>query len=338
MKKKALLIAMALTGAIIIALGVFISSSVQGNFKNETKVFFVEEDTSPEILSEQLKQDSILTGTFSFDLLVKLKSVRQFKAGRYLIEKGISTSALINKLRAGLQEPIMVKVDGVREVFSLCGSLGKQLKYDSLSFLNALLNTEHLTKYSLDTAQAVTLIIPNNYEMYWNITPEKFLSKMIEVHDNFWTEERIAKAKKLNLTKAEVYTLASLVKGETVKLKEANKIAGLYLNRLERGMALEADPTITFALNLKKAQRVYFKDLKVESPYNTYKNKGLPPGPIYLVETSFLEAVLNAEKHPYIFMCAQPGGTGFHDFSESYSQHLIYASKYRAWLNEKNIR
>jgi UPF0755 protein len=329
---------MAIIGALVIALAVSIFSSVQGNFKNDKKVIFIQEDTSPEILVEQLKRDSILTSTLPFDLLIKLKSVRHFKAGRYLIEKGISTSALINKFRAGLQEPLLVKVDGVREVFSLCGTLGKQLKYDSLAFINALLNPDHLSKYNLDTAQAVSLIIPNNYEMYWNITPENFLSKMIEVHDIFWTEQRTAKAQKLNLSKAEVYTLASIVKGETVKLKEAKKIAGLYLNRLQRGIPLEADPTITFALNLKKAQRVYFKDLKVESPYNTYKNRGLPPGPIYLVETSFLEAVLDADKHSYIFMCAQPGGTGFHDFSETYSQHLTYASRYRAWLNEKNIR
>jgi UPF0755 protein len=338
MKKKSILI---LTSATILVLLVLLGRlyfSTQGNFASQEKIIYLYEDSTPEQAMQVLEKDSIISDRSTFDMLIRLKNVERFKSGRYKITNGIRTNQLINMFRAGLQSPILVKVDGVRDIYNLAGSLSKQLKHDSTEFINAILDQKILSEHKLKPEEAISLILPNTYELFWNVSPEKFMDRMIQISTNYWSRENIDKANKLNLSISEVYTLASIVKGETIKKEEASKIAGLYLNRLRMGMPLEADPTITFALNLKKAQRVYFNDLKVNSAYNTYKNKGLPPGPIFMVEPHFLDAVLNAEDHNYIFMCAQPGRTGLHNFSTNFSQHNVYAALYRKWLNENNIR
>jgi len=327
--------------AVIFLLGVayvgkvFFSS--QGYFQSSKKVVFIYDELTPEELMETLVKDSILSDVSSFQTLIRLKNVKRFKSGRYEVSKGIRTNQLINQFRAGLQTPVLVKVDGVRDVYQLAGSLSKQMKSDSSEFINALLDADLLKEHRLKQEEAISLILPNNYELFWNLPPKKFVQRMIQISEEYWTEENLNQAKKLNLSKSEVYTLASIVKGETVNKDEAPKIAGLYLNRLRIGMPLEADPTITFALNLKKA-RVYFNDLVVNSPYNTYKIKGLPPGPIFMVEPVYLDAVLNAENHNFIFMCAQPKSTGYHNFSSNFTQHRLYAQQYRDWLNANNIR
>jgi UPF0755 protein len=338
MKKKNILIFSGIALVVLIFLFVKPLFSKQGSFESNEKVFFLNNDTTPEEVIEALINDSIVSDERSFRSLIKLKNVERFKSGRYKISKGIRTNQLINKLRAGLQDPVLVKVDGVRDVYNLAGSLARQLKNDSAQFIHALLDPELLRQYELTPEEAMCLILPNTYELYWNISPDKFMDRMLAITNEYWTEARVQKASEMKLSKSEIYTLASIVKGETVKKEEAPKIAGLYLNRLRKGMPLEADPTITFALNLKRAQRVYLKDLKVASPYNTYKNKGLPPGPIFMVEPHFLDAVLNAEKHNFIFMCAQKGGTGLHNFSTNFNQHSKYAREYRQWLNANNIR
>ena len=338
MKKKGLFLALGIVVALLIFLFYQLKSSTQGGFVAREKIVYINDDVAPEELKAQLMSDSIISDIQSFELLLKLKSINKFKSGRYKIPKGISTNALLNKFRAGLQDPILVKVDGVRNVYQLAAVLDEQLKFDSTSFIQAILSNEVLLPRGLKPEEAMTLILPNAYELFWNINPKTFMDKMIEISGAYWNEDRLNKAEALGLKASEVYTLASIVKGETVTKSEAPKIAGLYLNRLKKNMALEADPTITFALNLKKAQRVYHKDLIVDSPYNTYKNRGLPPGPIFMVEPLYLDAVLEAENHEYLFMCAQPGGTGLHNFAKDYSQHQLYASLYRSWLNKNNIR
>ncbi|MFN6380425.1 MAG: endolytic transglycosylase MltG [Flavobacteriales bacterium] len=338
MKKKGFFLVIGVVLILMAFLGYRLMSSKQGGFAAKEKIIYIIDDIAPEELVPQLIDDSIITDIKSFDLLLKLKSVHNFKSGRYKIPNGISTNSLINKFRAGLQEPLLVKVDGVRNVYQLAATLDEQLKFDSTSFIQAMLSNELLQSKNLRAEEAMTLILPNTYELFWNITPNTFMEKMIEISNEYWSEERLKKAQTRGLKVSEVYTLASIVKGEAVTKSEAPKIAGLYLNRLKKKMALEADPTITFALNMKKTQRIYNKDLSVDSPYNTYKNKGLPPGPIFMVEPLYLDAVLDAESHEYIFMCAQPGGTGLHNFAKDYAQHQRYASLYRSWLNKNNIR
>jgi len=337
MKKKFILI---ITTAIVLVLSILLGRlyfSNQGNFVSQEKVVYLHEDITPEQAIVLLGKDSIISDLSSFELLIRLKNVQRFKSGRYKITNGIRTNQLINMFRAGLQNPVLVKVDGVRDIYNLAGSLSKQLKHDSTEFIKAMLDPKILSEHKLKQEEAMSLILPNTYELFWNISPEKFMDRMIQISTNYWSQEKLDKANKLKLSISEVYTLASIVKGETIKKDEASKIAGLYLNRLQIGMPLEADPTVTFALKLKGAQRVYFNDLKVTSPYNTYKNKGLPPGPIFMVERHFLDAVLDAEKHNYIFMCAQPGRTGLHNFATNFGQHSANAALYRKWLNENNI-
>lgn len=328
-------------GAMLVLLGaayfgrIFFSS--QGSFQASKKIVLLYDEMTLDELEALLVKDTILSDISSFRTMARLKNVQKFKSGRYEIPKGIRTNRLINIFRGGIQTPLLVKVDGVRDIHHLAGSLAKQMKSDSLEFIHSLLDADLLKEHGLKQEEAISLILPNNYELFWNLSPRKFMERMIQVSDEYWTEKNLNKAKKLKLSKSEVYTLASIVKGETINTDEAPKIAGLYLNRLRIGMPLEADPTITFALNLKKS-RVYFDDLTVNSPYNTYKFKGLPPGPIFMVEPVYLDAVLNAENHNFIFMCAQPKSTGYHNFSSNFAQHRLYAQQYRDWLNASNIR
>jgi UPF0755 protein len=181
------------------------------------------------------------------------------------------------------------------------------------------------------------LFFANSYELFWNTTPEVFMKKMTDQHDAFWTAERKQKCSALNMSPAQVYTLASIVQSETAKQDEAPKVAGLYLNRLRQNIALQADPTVIFATGLDNISRVLLSDTHVDSPYNTYKHTGLPPGPICIIGTSYIDAVLNADQHNYVFMCAQPGNTGYHNFAVSYDQHLVYKKQYTNWLDSRGI-
>lgn len=308
------------------------------NFTAIEKVFFVYDNLTFEDIQSRLATDTIVTNMDAFEMLRSIKRASKVKAGRYVFTKKDNYSSIINKLKAGLQSPINVRVDGVRDIYHLAGTLGTQLQSDSSEFIEAFLSKDFLSKHNVKEEEVISLFLPNTYEMYWTISPDSFIEKMEGYYTSFWTEENKQKASRLNLTQAQVATLASIVKGETVQSSEAPKIAGLYLNRLKVGQPLEADPTVAFAKSLKGVARLYFNDTKIESPYNTYRIKGLPPGPIFMTEPLYLNAVLNAEKHDYFFMCAQPGGTGYHDFSKGFKQHLKYAQKYRAWLNKKGIQ
>lgn len=313
-------------------------SGKQPEFRAPEKVFYIRDNQSLEETQALLKSDSIVLDLGAFESLCSIKRVSKFKAGRYVITNKDSYNSIINKFKAGLQSPMRVKVDGVRDIYNLAGTLGKQLQADSSAFIQAFLSKEFLSKHQLKEEEVISIFLPNTYEMYWTISPSSFIEKMESYYLSYWTTENKQKAASLNLTQAEVATLASIVKGETVKSAEAPKIAGLYLNRLKAGQPLEADPTVAFAKSLRGVARLYFSDTKIESPYNTYRAKGLPPGPIFMTEPLYLNAVLNAETHDYFFMCAQPGGTGYHDFSKNFQQHLQYAKRYRAWLNKKGIQ
>lgn len=341
MKNKKI-IALCVVGLAVAAAGIAYSLyakifSANTAFNEDKKIVFVFDSISLESWLQLTENAAVFKNT---DILLKtgqLKKFNQLKPGRYAIRKGMNSSAIINLLRSGTQEPIRFRTDNVTTLEALAGKLGKNMRYDSLSYIRAFRNPENYPDVSFNDTTIACIIKPNTYEFYWTITPEQFMDKMKAYHEKFWTEERLNKAKQIGLNKNEVVILASIVKAETMKTEEAPKIAGLYLNRLRIGKALQSDPTAVFGAGLAHVQRVK-NEIAVESAYNTYKRIGLPPGPINFPEDIYIDAVLQPENHNYLYMCAQPGGTGFHNFSKTFEQHIVYATQYRKWLNQQGIK
>ncbi|MFN3874900.1 MAG: endolytic transglycosylase MltG, partial [Flavobacteriales bacterium] len=259
------------------------------------------------------------------------------KPGRYRVHRGMSLRAIARMLHAGLQEPVRVTFSNVDHLHELAGRLGRALEPDSIAFLKAFLDPDLQRAAGLDEATMISLFLPNTYELWWTTAPERFIERMRQEHGAFWNADRRAKAQALSLTPAEVSTLASIVQAETVKMDDAPKIAGVYLNRLRIGMPLQADPTLKFALGADSVQRILHRDKAVDSPYNTYRHAGLPPGPINMPEPRFIDAVLNAAKHDYLYFCARDDLSGYSDFARTYEQHLVNARRYQKALNQRKI-
>jgi UPF0755 protein len=217
--------------------------------------------------------------------------------------------------------------------------LSSQIEPDTTKLLEAFGDTTFLQKNGFSKENVFAMFLPNTYEVYWNISAEKFRNKMLDEYNRFWTKERIDKATAVNLTPVQVITLASIVHKESVKKSERPTIAGVYLNRLKQGMPLQADPTVIYALKLRNnnfnqiIKRVLYNDLFINSPYNTYQNIGLPPGPIAMPDVDAVDAVLNAQKHNYIYFCASVEKFGYHVFASTYEQHQVNAKKYANWMN-----
>jgi len=266
----------------------------------------------------------------------------KIKAGKYQIKKGMSNNELVNLLRSGNQTPVKVSFNNQDTVEKLSGRIAEQIEADSISILNAITATNFLKKNNLTKANVLGVFVPNSYEFFWNTSAEKFRDRFIKEFDVFWNKGRMAKAKKLNFTRHEVITLASIVQKETAQASERPLVAGLYLNRIRSGWPLDADPTIIFALKQKYGQdkvykRVLTKDLKIDSPYNTYTNKGLPPALIAMPDISSIDAVLNDKRHDYYFMCVNVTKLGYHAFAKTLAQHNRNAAKYHAWINRQGI-
>jgi UPF0755 protein len=259
------------------------------------------------------------------------------KGGRYLLTDGMSNNELVNMLRAGLQAPVNVTFNNIRTHQDLAGQLAKRLESDSIAFLEALTNTEQLEEMGFESHTVLGMILPNTYQMYWTTTPEGFITRMHTEYKRFWNEERMQKASELRLTPIQIATLASIVDEETIREDEKPRVAGLYLNRLDKGIRLQADPTIKFAMGDFTVQRILNKDLLIDSPYNTYKYAGLPPGPIRMPSVSGINAVLNHEQHDYLYMCAKDDFSGYHAFAKTLRQHNINAARYRQALNRGRI-
>ena len=249
----------------------------------------------------------------------------------------MNTNQIVNMLRSGRQDPVDVTFNNVRFKEDLAEKVSKYIWADSVSILNLFSDEKLITGFGFTTETFRTMFIPNTYEFYWTTSAEEFAQRMKIEYDKFWTETRKAKAKKIELSPEEVIILASIVQSETVKPDEMKRIAGLYLNRLKRGILLQADPTIKYAVGDYSIKRVLNKHLEIDSPYNTYKYAGLPPGPIMFPEVSAIDAVLNYETHNYIYMCAKEDFSGYHNFAKTLSQHNRNAAKYRAALNKKRI-
>lgn len=307
------------------------------NVSKNTVIFIKTGSDFEEVLSV-LKPH--LDNVDSFKILAKKMKYNHVKPGRYEISKGMNNVELIRMLRAGLQKPIKISFNNQETIEKLAGRLSQQLEPDSLQFLEILKDEKFLSENGFDSKNAISIYIPNSYEFYWNISASKFRDKMLKEYRKFWNEDRVTKAKKQNLTPLQVSTLASIVQKETSSVSERKTVAGLYLNRLEDKMLLQADPTVIFAVRQFKGQnyimkRVLLKDLETDSEYNTYKHEGLPPGPISMPDLSSIEAVLNPEKHDYLYMCASVVDFGKHVFAKTLSQHNVNAAKYQKWVAEQ---
>ncbi len=259
-------------------------------------------------------------------------------SGRYELKSGDNSLTLVHKLMYGQQAPVRLTFNNVRTKKDLAEKVTKHLRMSESDMLTALCDPNICAKYETNLENIISLFIPNTYEVYWDISPEDLIHRMKKEYDKFWTEERIDKLAEVGLSQQEVSTLASIVDEETRKVDEKPRVAGLYLNRVHRGIPLQADPTVKFALQDFSLKRIYKGHLEIDSPYNTYKYPGLPPGPIRVPSIEGIDAVLNFENHDYIYMCAKEDFSGYHNFAATYEQHQANASKYRKKLNQRGIK
>lgn len=294
-----------------------------------------------EAVTERLKSGNFIRNEDSFIWVAEQMNYKRdvMRAGRFKIEPGWSNRQLIAHLRGGKQAPVNVIFNNARLPEELAGKISKFIEADSLSIIQLLTDESYLREKGYRPETVISLFIPNTYEFFWNTNAEQFLERMIKEHDRFWSKnDRTAKAEKLNLTREEVYTIASIVERETTNNEEKPTIAGVYLNRIRKGMRLEADPTVVFANRDFTLKRVLYKHLEFDSPYNTYLYAGIPPGPISLASISSIDAVLNAEDHDYIFFVARGDGSGTHAFARTLAGHNRNISTYRKNLQLRGIR
>lgn len=267
----------------------------------------------------------------------KKKYTEHIKPGRYLIEGKISYVGLINMLRSGNQKPVRITFNNIRSLNQVAGRIGNQIEADSADIVAFFSDESNYSSDGFSKENVISLFIPDSYEIYWNTDAAGLYKRLLKEYRLFWNEERLAKAKAENLNSFEVATLASIIDDEVVKKDEKPRIAGVYLNRLKRGIPLQACPTIKFALNDFTITRVLYKHLQVDSPYNTYKHNGFPPGPIGCPSKEGIDAVLNAEKHDYLFFAAKADFSGYHNFSRTLAEHNRYAAIYQRELNKRRI-
>jgi UPF0755 protein len=267
---------------------------------------------------------------------------KNVKPGRFLFKKGMGNYALIASLRRNI--PVKIAFNNQERLENIAQRIGSEIEADSLKLMISFRDSLFLKKNGFTKENVIAMFIPNSYQFYWNTSADKFRDKMLEQYRTFWNKDRLAKAAKLGMTPEQVIILASIVHKESVKLDERPRVAGAYLNRLKQGMPLQGDPTIIYALKLRDnnfnqvIKRVLYGDLKINSPYNTYINLGLPPGPIAQPDISAIDAVLNPEKHDYIYFCASVEKFGYHEFASTFAQHRVNAKKYSDWLNRTGTK
>lgn len=308
------------------------------SFPEGDRILLIPTGSMVDQVIDSLKAGGMITDERAFRLLAERKNyLDRVKPGRYRVSSRTSLNALVNSLRSGEQEPLDLTFTNVDDLPELAGRVSRYLEADSMAFLHAFMDRGIQQEAGLNERNFISLFIPNTYEMWWTTTPQQFIARMVKEHTAFWTDDRKAKATHYGLEPWEVSTLASIVQAETMRSSDAPRIAGVYLNRLRIGMSLQADPTLKFALGMDSINRVLDRDKLVNSPYNTYVNLGLPPGPINMAEPRNLDAVLNAEKHDYLYFCAKEDLSGYSNFSRTYEQHLVNARRYQRALNARKI-
>lgn len=306
-------------------------------FSNEKKFLYIYENKDPrEQVQHQLDTGQMIRSRWLFNAMAtRLDVWKRLKPGRFEIKKGESLIDIVRKLRNNQQSPIRLVINKLRTREDLAKVLGKFFETDSASAINFLSSNDSLQQLGVDTNTVMTLIIPDTYIIKWNTSVENILERFKKEQEKFWEKnDRLEKAKDLGFTPEQVYTLASIVEEETNKNDEKGNIASVYINRYNKGMPLGADPTIKFALKDFGIRRILYGYLNVNSPYNTYRNKGLPPGPICTPQKVTIDAVLNAPKTDYLFFVAKSDFSGYHHFSDNYAEHQQYAKLYQKALDE----
>ena len=310
-------------------------------FKNDYSYVFIDRDDTIDSLNNQLLP--LLESIKGFNIAAQKKGYTyNIKPGKYKIEKGMGNNKIINILRTK-RLTVKVTFNNQERLKDLAGRVSSQIEADSLDLLNSFENISFLEEFGFTEENAMSMYFPNTYEVYWDISPDDFRKKMQNYYKSFWNKKRLNLAKLIKLDPKEVYILASIVQKESIKNEEKNRIAGVYINRMRRNMKLQADPTVIYALKKqnkdynKIIKRVLYKDLKIKSLYNTYQYNGLPPGPICMPDISSIEAVLNYEKHSYLYFVVSPSKPGYHIFSESLDKHNQNKIKYIRWLNQNKI-
>jgi UPF0755 protein len=298
------------------------------------KFLYIKTNSTYRQVKDSLQKNGILTGFFWFDKIADYaKYPKNIKPGKYKIADGMSMYDLVKMLRSGRQVPVNLVITKLRTKEDLAKKIAINFEIDSLTAISFLNNNDSLAKFDVDSNTVMTDVIPNTYTYRWTTSIQNIFKKLNKEEEKFWNKERLQKAQRLQLTPKEVYTLASLVEEETNKQSDKGKIASVYLNRIKKGMRLAADPTVKFAMKDFELKRIYHKHLEFESPYNTYRNAGLPPGPICTPSIKTIDAVLDAPDTDYLFFVARADFSGYSDFASTYQQHLMYAKAYQQALD-----
>lgn len=337
---KSIFILFMFLGVLLAGIGWYIVETANVYTSNEDDIeFYILPNDDYEDVLARLKELEILKNAHFFNMVAKRKNLpNHIYPGKYNIIHGMSNNELVNLFRSSSQESVKITFNNIATLNELAGSVSKYLSTDSADFATYFNNPSTYQELGFEKETFISMFIPNTYLMYWNTSPKGFVSRMAKEYKSYWNSERKTKAKALGLSQSEVATLASIVQSETRNKNEMPVVAGLYLNRIKVGMKLQADPTVKFATGDPHKKRIYYKDLEIESPYNTYMVKGLPPGPIAMPEMQSMEAVLNRKSHNYYYMCAKPDFSGTHNFANSYNQHLANRKKYTAFLKKQNIK
>lgn len=306
------------------------------NTEKSGVIYITKTDTRSSVLQKLYKQD-IVKDTASLSWVMNLKKYSRVRTGMYSIKEGVNNNSLVNKLRSGNQDPIKLTFNNIRTKEDFAGRISSVLSLDSLQILNKMNDDKYTSSLGFNKNTIIGMFIPNTYDMYWDISLDAFFKKMEKEYEKFWTKERRAKAKKACISPMGAIIIASIIEEETIQPEEYPIIAGVYINRLNRHIRLSACPTLKFALGDFEIKRILNKHKEIDSPYNTYKHRGLPPGPIRQPSINVIDHVLNYKKHKYLYFCARADFSGYHYFSKTLRQHNKYADKYRKELNKRHI-
>lgn len=325
--------------AFIFTYKLLFADNINDNQTQKQHLFFVHTGSSYNDVLLALKKQHLIKDMSTFKLLAeKLNYKQNVKPGRYAFDNSSGNLTILRKLRSGSQEPVKITFNNIQNKEQFAEKIAKQIEASKEELLGEFNNAHFLDSLQLTEENFPTIFLANTYEFYWNTSARQFIDRMLKEYHKFWNDDRLEKAQAIGLSPTDVIILASIIQKESTHYDEYPTIAGVYLNRLKIGMPLQADPTVLFALKkLGVSRRVLHADLKIKSPYNTYLNKGLPPGPICLPELKSIDETLQAEEHNYIYFCAKEDFSGYANFAETWEQHQANARKYQQALNERNI-
>ncbi len=334
--------AIAAAGGLMLLVGYSIIFASNTKFENEYQLLFIETDISEEEFMTQITP--LLKSSITFRWVANRKKYLQnIKPGRFVLYKGMNNNELIRVLRSE-NKPIDLVIAPFERIEEVAGYVSRIIEADSADIMEAFYDPDFLFQTKLRPENVLSLILPNTYEVYWNTSAIQYRNRMLKEYRDYWNENRLEQANEIKLSPSEIYTLASIVSKESVKVDERPRVAGVYLNRLRKSMKLQADPTVVYSIKHSTGnfdtiiRRVLYRDLRLDNPYNTYKRNGLPIGPITMPEVSAIEAVLNAERHSYLYFVADVERPGYHNFSKTLSEHNQKRKAYTEWLNDRNIR